>query len=344
MSRYISDTKQPTSLVSLHAMAKFKFAESFAATETTTVSKLADSAGLDHGDTDQLVRHAIANRLLLEPAPGVIAHSAMSNALANVPLLQNWAEYTCDNIWSSAPSIAPAMQKWPGSDELDETAWSLAQNVKEGFFEHLGKNERKAKSFADAMSFFQASPGMQGSLVVENYDWSKYKSVVDVGGSHGAIPFELVRRFPNINATVQDLPEVIATAPAPTDRVTFQEYSFFTEQPVKGADVYFFRMIFHNWGDKYCIQILRNLIPALKKGARIVINDHVVPKPGELSLYKDRSVRAFDLVMKELCNAKERNIGDWEALLKQADERFEIVEVKRLEGSQLQIMDVEWKG
>jgi len=102
-------------------------------------------------------------------------------------------------------------------------------------------------------------------------------------------------------------------------------------------------MIFHNWGDKCCIQILRNLIPALKKGAKIVISDHVVPKPGELSLYKDRSVRAFDLVMKECFNAKERNIGDWEKLLREADGRLGIVEVKGVEGSQLQIIDVEWK-
>lgn len=153
---------------------------------------------------------------------------------------------------------------------------------------------------------------------------------------------ELVKQFPGMKTTVQDLPEVVATAPKAVELVEFQAYDFFTEQPVKGADVYLFRMIFHNWSDKYCVDVLRNLIPALKKGSKIVINNHVVPKPGELSPYQDRSVRAFDLVMKEMFNSKESNIEDWEALLKRADEHLKIVEVKRPEGSTLQIIDVEW--
>lgn len=36
------------------------------------------------------------------------------------------------------------------------------------------------------------------------------------------------------------------------------------EQPVRHADVYFFRAIFHNWRHKYAVEILRNLMPALK--------------------------------------------------------------------------------
>jgi hypothetical protein len=51
---------------------------------------------------------------------------------------------------------------------------------------------------------------------------------------------------------------------------------FFTPQPV-AADVYYFRSIFHNWADKYCVEILRSLVPALKKGARIIIHERVLP-------------------------------------------------------------------
>ena len=69
--RDISNTSQPTSLTSLNAIARLKFANSFSPSQTTTVTALADHAGLDHGDTDRLVRPAIASRLLLEPSPGV---------------------------------------------------------------------------------------------------------------------------------------------------------------------------------------------------------------------------------------------------------------------------------
>lgn len=63
-------------------------------------------------------------------------------------------------------------------------------------------------------------------------------------------------------------------------RIQFQAHDFYTPQPVKDADVYFFRWICHNQSDKYGIKMMQQLIPALKKGARIVINDNCLPKPG----------------------------------------------------------------
>jgi hypothetical protein len=63
------------------------------------------------------------------------------------------------------------------------------------------------------------------------------------------------------------------------DRITFMQHDFFKPQPVKDADTYFFRFIFHDWPDKECIDILRNTIPALKKGAKILICDILLPEP-----------------------------------------------------------------
>lgn len=73
-------------------------------------------------------------------------------------------------------------------------------------------------------------------------------------------------------------------------RVEFQAHDFFTEQPVK-ADVYLFRNVFHSWSDSRAIRILQALVPALKPGARIVINDYLLPEPGTMSHMKERAVR-----------------------------------------------------
>lgn len=94
---------------------------------------------------------------------------------------------------------------------------------------------------------------------------------------------------------IQDLEPVIASAKqhVPADlenRVTFMTHDFLTEQPVHG-DVYFFRWILHNWSDKYCVQILRNLIPVLKTGAKIVLNDNVLPAPGVMSKWQEDRLR-----------------------------------------------------
>ena len=125
-------------------------------------------------------------------------------------------------------------------------------------------------------------------------------TVVDVGGGHGPVSIDLDQRFPRLSFIVQDLPDVVASRPSIPDpdmasRNRFAVYDFLTEQPVKGADVYFFRAIFHNWPRSYCVQILRNQIPTLRDGARLVINEGLLPKPKSLPHHLERR-RRYDLI------------------------------------------------
>ena len=119
-----------------------------------------------------------------------------------------------------------------------------------------------------------------------SFDWKSLGkgTVVDVGGSYGAVAIGLAKRFPELSVIVQDFPETVKQGAAQLpvelkDRVSFLPDSFLNEQTVKDADAYYFRAIFHNWPDAYCIKILRNQIPALKSGARIIINDLYEPEP-----------------------------------------------------------------
>ena len=107
-----------------------------------------------------------------------------------------------------------------------------------------------------------------------------------LGGGSGVISAYLGTHFSSLRFVVQDLRSVIASHPqlpdhlAEDNRVSYLEHDFFTPQPVRNADIYFFRSIFRNWSDKYCVGILRNLIPALRPGARIVVHDRVLAEPG----------------------------------------------------------------
>jgi len=122
--------------------------------------------------------------------------------------------------------------------------------------------------------------------------------------------FELAERHPNFKCVVQDFaglePQFDATLPADLkDRVTFQAHDFFKEQPVRGADVYFMKHILHDWSDKYCLKILRAIVPAMKDGSRIVVMDGVLPPPGTAALPMERLLTALDLQMVTALNAKE---------------------------------------
>lgn len=132
--------------------------------------------------------------------------------------------------------------------------------------------------------------------------------VVDLGGSHGIIAIELARAYPNLQLVVQDLDEDIikdANAKKPADvadRVRFMVHDFLTPQHIQAA-VYYFRMIFHDWPDKYCIKILRQLIPVLASGSKVVINDAVIPGPGTVPWAREAALRNSDMHMLSIQNA-----------------------------------------
>lgn len=125
-----------------------------------------------------------------------------------------------------------------------------------------------------------------------------------MGGSQGYVSIAIAEKFPNLKFIVQDTAgmrttSTIGKVPAELqDRVELTTHDFFTPQTVD-AEVYFFRWIFHGFSEKYCIKILQALIPALKKGAKIVINDGVLPDPGNVSYIEEKSMRYLHLSFEE---------------------------------------------
>lgn len=153
------------------------------------------------------------------------------------------------------------------------------------------------------MNFFHAGGKYKRAGLIAHCNWDAISDgvVVELGGSTGAMCIDLARHFPKIKYISQDLSGVVEGVEVPEDvrgRVEVVAHNFLTEQPVKGADVYLFRWIFHDWSDKYSILILRNLIPALKPGAKIVIGEVCLPEPGEISCLLERRMR-YDSLCEE---------------------------------------------
>ncbi|KAK4206754.1 S-adenosyl-L-methionine-dependent methyltransferase [Rhypophila decipiens] len=341
-------------LISQQAITRFGIAHSFPVGSEASFAEIATKTGLPETNVRQVIRHAINKDIFVEPRPGVVAHNAVSRLLAEDKVIHDWVGASTDDLWQSASQTCNALTKYPGSQEPNETGFALANNTKATVYEVFSQFPERARRFGNAMRSFTEGTGFELSHVVDNFPWGDLPQdgvVVDIGGSQGFVCFALAAQFPSLSFIVQDLEPVIRAAEKQpqaielgTDRIKFMTHDFLTEQLVHGADVYFFRWILHNWSDKYCVRILRNLIPALKQGAKIVINDNVLPKPGVMSKWQEDRLRSMDLTMTELQNSHERELEDWAELFKLADPRFEFQGGELPKSANLWVLVAEWKG
>ncbi|KAL8723965.1 MAG: hypothetical protein Q9166_008201 [cf. Caloplaca sp. 2 TL-2023] len=267
-------TLDHTNLIALHAIYRYNIASHVAIDGQISYADLSRSCGLDEPDLKRILRYAMTKHVFHEPQKGMVAHTAPSKVLTEIPFENDWVGMVCEEMWPSAVK-----------------GFALANNSRDAIFTEIGKDPSRARRFANAMNVINAKAGYGPQYLIQAFPWQDLgiELFVDVGGSYGSTAVAIALAVDTVHCIVQDLPEVTVNGPsnipqALLGRVDFIAHDFFTEQPVKGADVYYFRWIFHDWSDKYCIKILQNLIPALKTGARIVISEFIVPSPKEVSL------------------------------------------------------------
>ncbi|KAL9119131.1 MAG: hypothetical protein Q9187_004314 [Circinaria calcarea] len=159
----------------------------------------------------------------------------------------------------------------------------------------MSRFPERAIRFAEGLSTYFTEEGYELRHILDSYPWTTVQgTVVDIGGSRGEFGIALARKFNSLQCVVQDLPDTIAGCIVPSDigpRLSYMAHDFFDPQPVRNADVYFFRWIFHNWSDKYSIQILQQLIPALKHNSVILINEYCLPEPNTIPREKEKHIR-----------------------------------------------------
>ncbi|KAK7606244.1 O-methyltransferase-domain-containing protein [Phyllosticta paracitricarpa] len=303
-------------------------------------------------DLKRMLRACISNMIFREPVPGHVAHTASSAQMIRSPEMQAMTSLAIEENFPAIEKALEAIEQFgPDAQEPWQTAYSIAQDTKgQDFYTYLtSQGPERVARFSLAMKWANENTGYGTQNVDDVFDWTSLGKgkFVDIGGSRGHNSIAIAKKAPDLTFVVQDLESVVKEANAtivpslPSDlanRVSFQAYDFLKEeQPVKDADVYFFSMILHNWPDKYAAQILKKTVDAMKPGARIFILDSMVPEPGRIPLVQEKIIRCVDMAMKNLMNARERDLQDWEALFAQADPRLKLDKVIPLPGSILSL-------
>ncbi|AEO54737.1 hypothetical protein MYCTH_2297644 [Thermothelomyces thermophilus ATCC 42464] len=347
-------------VLALTAVNHYGLAKLVPIDSTITLAELQTKTPLDPINLARLVRLAMTNGIFREPSPGVIAHTSASRVLAEDENMQSWIGFNGEDIFPASAHVLQALKAYPEATSLTRTGFQFAFDTvdKEPMFATFGKDPDRARRMGRAMASLTGGEGYEPSYFVDvekgGYDFSDLDAAggtfVDVGGSHGFICVDLAARYRNMKFVVQDLQKTVDSAPKPlcadpqvAERITLMAHDFFTEQPIKGADVYYFRWIIHNYSTPYAVRILQNLIPALKPGARIIINDHCLREPGQENPWDERVMRRMDVVMLALLNAQERTEAEFRELFAAASDGFVFKGVTRAKGCRMSVIEAVWQ-
>ncbi|ERN19695.1 (RS)-norcoclaurine 6-O-methyltransferase [Amborella trichopoda] len=149
------------------------------------------------------------------------------------------------------------------------------------------------------------------------------RSVVDVGGGTGTAVGALAKAFPSVKFTLYDLPHVVATV-GELNGVDTVGGDMFSAIPK--ADVVFLMRILHDWGDKECLEILKQIRKAIPEEGKVIIVD-VVLKEEEEHVFRHARM-GLDMVMMVQTGGKERDEGEWAKLLHDAGfKKYEVVPI-----------------
>lgn len=178
------------------------------------------------------------------------------------------------------------------------------------FFDYLETNKEAGATFHRGMSSLS---DLENAPIAGAYDWSPFKTIVDIGGGHGGFLIEALKLAPSAKGINYDAAHVLKDA-----RVTEQkgqwscvEGDFFKSAPA--GDAYILKRILHDWTDDVCVTILENIRRAMNPGAKVLVVDCVIP-PGN----DPHGGKILDVLMMSALPGFERTQAEFAAIFERA--------------------------
>lgn len=155
--------------------------------------------------------------------------------------------------------------------------------------------------------------------VVSAFDLSRFTRLVDLGGATGHLAIAACRRYPNLRATLFDLPEAVPLAremieaSGVGDRIDVVAGDFFSDE-LPAGDLFALGRIVHDWAESKIPALLERIYERLPSGGALLI--------AEKLLNADKTGPSWaqmqNLNMLTCTEGKERTLAEYEEILARA--------------------------
>lgn len=281
-----------------------------------TATEIAGKAGADPEAVHRLLRMLAGHSVFAETNDGRFRLTPMAEALRD-----------------DAPDSMRAIALLMGHPLFWEDWGHLLSSVRSGeasmpVLRGMGAREFLMANPEYAVAFFSGMSNLSGpetEPVVSAHDFSRFGTIVDVGGGRGTLLAAILERAGGSRGILFDAPHAIAdaadvlAAAGVTDRCTIENGSCFEAVP-PGGDAYLLKHTLHDFSEAQILAVLKNIRDAIKADGALYVIEYVLPGNNERHIGN-----VIDLWLLLLLGARERTRDQYAGLL--ADAGFKLTRV-----------------
>ena len=185
------------------------------------------------------------------------------------------------------------------------------------FFEQLYQSPEKLKEFVNAMSGIQGGNFM---TLAKKFDFSKYKTMADIGGADGFLCCMIALQHPAISLTTYDLPPVAPLAEEAIEKFNLAnrikiESGDFLKDPIPSAEIICMGNILHGLNETIKLTLIKKVYDALPENGILIAIENIIDN--------DRINNTFGMLMSlnmliENGDGFDYTFNDFEKWIKQA--------------------------
>ncbi|KAH8892734.1 O-methyltransferase [Thozetella sp. PMI_491] len=288
INSFFSQWTSLTVFTCLDIAVKLGIFEKMTARESISSQELATLVGVDPDVIARVMRILVATGTVASPSEGTYSHTPKS-------LIYVKGKHTAVDSFElltlldvSYITLPEYLKTRTPQDVVDsrKTPYACAYGMEgKTFYEVLSANPDHLDIFNRSMSEPGPNYGIFpfSSLKEEVEAEQDRPFVVDIGGGKGQALIWIRDATKNLFKTspkliLQERPDVIEQInPKDIVGIDTMVYDFHTEQPVKGALIYYLCQILHNYPDHLCADILSRAAEAMSPQSRLLIVDAVLP-------------------------------------------------------------------
>lgn len=254
----------------LYVITKLKIAD-YLQSCPKPITELANLAGVNEGKLYRIMRFMAAKGLFDELPNQKFQLNTESEALISTSEnnINNFIRLHAEYFYNSATELTNSIIS-------NNTAFDLkfGENASNHF-----KNDKKAGEIYNLA--MKENSELYGKLIAKTFDFSPYKTIIDVGGGIGSILVNILLQNKNMSGINFDIPALQEMATAyfkekeVESRCKYVGGDFLKSIP-HGGDLYIMKAILHGKNDAMAIEVLNKCKEVLPNNGKLLIIERII--------------------------------------------------------------------